>query len=652
MQEELPQALRIDELSRVAATAPVVIAAEDRTFARSCYRWSGGEVLRDTFGDGLSAWISVRLSAKVNAEVALNIPGTHELRRCEGGGWLLTARDAPVRYWMPQRPTLRTVDADGHILWEKPAPIQSVSTEAGQTRVTLSADEGEWLDFGYWELAPDDARTASFLTSRHCAVDPPVFLWGSHTTVRRPADFYRHFVHGRIYEDRYQWPKHWRIYSENDAHALYVTLSGLFRQQEAGLYDRMRRQMVFSTIWRQGADGAWRHGEWTDSMECHCRLHCSAMHMLMDYLCERNDKVVLESLKKAAAFVHGIRDETDVGAWFLHDELETGEDRMRDSPFKWIHSRAFGKSPANMLVLNTTLDTSIALQRYAEIAEDDQYQNTVASAGRAICAVLGAAPANWVYGPLWFAIRLTLLPTPRAAALPLPMRAIKRLGWKYLIGLLPKVKAHWPRLVMPGGYVDRALTLRGLSDAYLSINAMDMARYLRKWPHPQIQEILEQALAFGDHNGMLEHWGESAKPRYAIGFWMEAYYHLCATEPTASRRNGLANAIRNAWATGLGVAPSLLGGNAESISPGRQSQVPQTGVNGVIVADLTNDTHYAVLVVNCTTSVCHLGAQRWAENEHTKAIAWTDSAGRPCRIPGDCHLPPGDWVWGTSDRAS
>ncbi|NWG75112.1 MAG: hypothetical protein HXY24_10980, partial [Rubrivivax sp.] len=62
-------------------------------------------------------------------------------------------------------------------------------------------------------------------------------------------------MHGHIYENHEVWPNYWRVCSELDAYALYVTLTGLLRATGKKLYDLLRTQVVFSVIARQAEDG-------------------------------------------------------------------------------------------------------------------------------------------------------------------------------------------------------------------------------------------------------------------------------------------------------------------------------------------------------------------------------------------------------------
>jgi len=543
-------------------------------------------------------------------------------------------------YWFPTLPTVRVTDGDGHIQTETAVDIFSFDVDEEGTAVAIRTQSEGWLDLVAWCIPEGDRQVRQALETA-TPLASGIFLWGSHTAYTRPADVYRHLVHGQVYEDRYQWPRYVRIHSENDAHALYVILTGLYRSSGSQLYDCLRKQLVFSVLGRQGADGAWRHGEWTTHMEAHFRLHCSAMHMLMDFLQEFRDEAAGNGLQRAAEFVGTQHDRTRFGAWFYHDELETSIERMKTSPFRWVKSRALGKSEANMLVLNTQLDTTVALERYREVTGDDRYSDTVSSAVGCTHAVLGLRSATWLYRPLWFAVGLTLLPTQRAVTLPLVTRAIKRVGWKYLANWLPNVKGLFPRLVMPDGYICRALTLEGVADPYLSINAMDLARHIRRIPDPNTLGILSDALRFAERMQITAHWAERPPTQYALGFWQEVFYHLCMLDPAQEYRTRLAAAVYEAVKCGVGIAPSLLGANAEAVVPSRQVGNWRTMESELVVVNLSRKGSEEILVVNSGGDTYELrrssDCQDWLRGELLLSPAVRESEDM-------LVLPAGAWI--------
>ena len=138
------------------------------------------------------------------------------------------------------------------------------------------------------------------------------------------------------------------------------------------LYGLLKRQILFSVIARQSADGGWHHGEWSDFMESHYRLHNGAVLLLEAALEERPDDAVRNALANAAAYTSRHTDRTSLGLWFLHDSLEEDLDLLHRSGSRLIPSRVLGKSPATKMILNTHLDAIVALDRYREVTGDSQ----------------------------------------------------------------------------------------------------------------------------------------------------------------------------------------------------------------------------------------------------------------------------------------
>ena len=612
---------------------------------------SGGgtfAIKQDVFSNGTATSCFVRSPAGPPCEISFYLGGNYRVTSCASGGWLLlpAGHDDRDMYWVPKPPTLRRVDAYGHVLEERDVQFSEIaisSVEFG-LRVSVPCDWG--MDWGAWRFTSASRSVIEELRSLLSVEMQGYFLWGSHKTYQRPADVYLSLIHGHVYETRFSWPNYWKICSENDAHAIYTVLTGLELATGKQLYRLLKDQMLLSVLDRQGADGGWRHGEWSDRMESHYRLHCSAMHMLMDALDERDDPALLESLRKAAAFVSKQGDELTVGTWFLHDELERSVAGMNQGPFRWYPSRALGKSATNMLVLNTQLDATIALHRYGKVTGDLQYSDIVDSARKATDAVLRLNSAPALYRALFWAIGLTLLPTPVARALPLPLRAVKRLAWKHIVPRWACIKAAFPRLVMPGGYIDRALSVGALSDAYLSVNAMDLARYLRQFGEKNIQSLISGALRYATGKGLLARWGEDKSKEYALGFWAEALYHLCTIDPLFEYRSMLAQTMLALEIQSLGMPPSLLGANSEAVPKRMQLPCPSTRHGSLRIANLSRAGTMELIVVNPTDTPIPL---QW-DIPPSNSLRWSvGSLSGPTDARAD-RVPARGWLWGREEN--
>lgn len=363
------------------------------------------------------------------------------------------------------------------------------------------------------------------------------------------------------------------------------------------LYDLLQSQIVLSVIARQDENGGWYHGEWTDGMESHYRLCAAALHLLAAAYEKDRDASVRQAMEKAAAFLASRIDPLDHGIWFLHDSLETSPDTLKVFPFRWIYSRALGKSPSNMLVLNTHLDTTLALDRYREVSGDDRYADLIRSAHASTQAVLGLRPAEWMYKLLFRAIGLTLLPTPVASQLPLPVRALKRFAWKYLIPWLPRIKSRFPRFIMPGGHIERDLSQCSFADQYQSVTLMDLLRYTRRFPSVELPDFSE-SLAFTHSSGLRERWKQSRDKDHALGFWTEALHHLCMLRPEPIYRHWLLAAVLDTESHGIGLSPSVLGAHPEIVSNSEQLPCPSPSHPALRVINLGRRGHPELLVIN------------------------------------------------------
>lgn len=603
----------------------------------------------DVFSSSAAACCFVRFTAGRASEVSFGLSGSHRVTTCASGGWLLLpTQDDLDSYWLPQAPKLRRLDSLGHVLEERDVQFSGVTISTDELALQVNIP-GDWaIDWTIWRFPRTARNVVGELRDLLPLETQGHFLWGSHTLYQRAADVYLHLIYGHIYETRFSWPKYWKICSENDAHALYTVLGGLESATGKQLYRLLKDQLLLSVLDRQGADGGWRHGEWSDRMESHYRLHCSAMHMLMDALAEKEDPPVRTALERAAAYLAQQTDKLDAGVWLLHDELEHSVEALREGPFRWLPSRALGKSEANMLVLNSHLDATVALDRYREVTGDAQHQLLVEQTVSATRAVLSLRPAEWLYRLLFRAIRLTFLPSAQAARLPLHRRALKRLAWKYLIPLLPHIKARWPRIVMPGGYIDRELSLRIFAHGYLPINLMDLLRYWRRFPNETVDDVIIAAIALVRDCRMFERWPEIKGKEYAVGFWAEALYQICLIRPEAEYRALLAQAVIALESRGFGLPPSLLGANSEAVPPSDQVPAPVPEDARIRVVNLSRKSAIEVLLVNCSSETANPQIVRNAP----AGLEWTlgiDTASAE-HLPQE--IPAGGWLWGRSLKRS
>lgn len=571
-----------------------------------------------------------------HSENTLTLPSVSNIRSLHCGGWLLEG--ASATYWLPQLPVSRKLDAHDHIINNGSTSLRNLDLNHTGLYLTLTPDPGQVIDTVLWQLTP---QLLDELTNLAPIETQDHYLWGSHTLYQKPADLYLHLIHGRVYENRTSWPNHWKICSENDAHSLYVMFSGLERATGKQIYSLFKQQLIVSVLHRQSDDGGWYHGEWTDEFESHFRLHTSALHLLTDAYTEKPCPIVGESLGRGINFLAKRADHINKGLWFLHDSLEMSEQSMAKSPFKWLPSTAFGKSKSNMLVLNTQWDSTVVFDRAGHQLNNQQWIEDASSANNATLDVLTATPVEWLYKIAFRLITLSFIPTRSAAALPAWQRVLKRIGWKYLIPRFHQLKTFFPRVVMPGGFLDRALSLKGVSTAYQAINVMDMVRLQNRFPKMPLRPWIDQAVTFTYESGMWEQWAENSKNTYAYGFWAESLYHLCLLDCAPVYRQRLAETMRRMEHLGLGQAPSLMGANREATDPLTPKWSPSKLPAALRYADLSSTRGLEILILNCADT-----AQPFFPFDLAEGFTWHDQNHEQLPV-GELTLQPNRWLLGT-----
>jgi hypothetical protein len=572
-------------------------------FHRLLYEWPyhNMEILADHFGKD-TVCDFVRFTVKRERYFRFILPDEYDIRMTKGDGWFFRCRNlGKHHYWIPLQPVVRNYDKFGRILSEETLPLIKMDVLRHYSCALFEIPEGhDFVEFVVWSL-PSDSSLLEELYSLSPQERQNIFLWGSHTKYSGPKDVYRNLIWGAVYKSAWRWPpRSWKtVYCEADAHALYVALHSLWIATGKKIYQHLKTQLVFSVAVRQETNGAWHHGEWTDEFEVQYRLHCSGIHLLAADYEETKDDLVKSYLRKAVEYMKTQCDELTVGTWYLHDSLESSVAALRKGPLSFQNSRALGKSPSNMLVLNTHLDALVALHRYEEVTGRRFQGKEINEGVDATLAVLGLKPAEIFYRLYFKAIDLTFLPNSEARKLPLHLRAVRRLAREKLIPLLPRVKKLIPRLGMPNGYIDRGLSLDEFTYNYFPINVMDLLRFQRRFRVKTLDPIIVSAVDCMLRIS-LERWLEDASAAYALGFWAEAMYVYCLSRAGESR-SALAEVVIALLTSKKGLPPSLLGCNSEFVPLTNQVPCLWTDNDRIRIVNLSvGPAQLEFLLVNIT----------------------------------------------------
>lgn len=626
--------------------APTAGSDGHRLFGGAFLRAAGpigpcAERIVDT-GEGWACCF-LRIAPGSKVAIAISLDGAYTLKSCVSGGWLLQAEDplAPL-LWIPQAAVRRVISAAGHITRETLSWPTALECGALRTVVRLDVPRaGEVFDLTICQLDPAVHHWRAELECLKPVEIRPAFVYGSHSSYARPADFYLQCIHGHIYNTQFIWPRNRKIADELDAYALYQILSGLALTTGKQLYEVMKRQALCAALTRQRADGGWYHGEWTEEMECHVRLHCGGMLLLAMAFEEYRDPAIAEALLRAADFLCTLTDETALGTWFLHDGLEMSERTQSLAPFPWVRSTRLGKSPSNMLVLNTHLDALVVLDRVRELTGVTKYDEVIASGRRATAGFLALRPCDAVYRMFEKLLALTWLPPQRGRRLPLPQRALKRIAWKYVVPAFHHFRSRYPRIVMPGGFIDRAINLRGVSDSYLTVNLWDLIRYRRRFGGNEAGEAVRRGIAFLRRSTLPEYWQSRGAKGHALGFGVEALWHLCMQDREMPTRQWLAEAMLACHAGGFGLPPAVLGTNPEAVPAAERVPVPfATADARLLLANLSCGARREVVIVNPASIDLPLPA----DTDGVPGQQWFAGGQAVAGLPD--HVPAGGWLCG------
>jgi hypothetical protein len=362
---------------------------------------------------------------------------------------------------------------------------------------------------------------------------------------------------------------------------------------------------------------------------------------------EYPDEVITDALKKGAHFLSTKTDNTDLGLWFLHDSLEDTREMMEEmcrvNGSNWIQKPVIGKAATNKLIFNTHVDTIVSMEYYRRVSGDDQYSEMVKSAVDATRGVLALRPAEFLYRLIYRAINLIILPEAKAKQLSTIPRAIKRLTWKYLTPNLYLVKNIFPRLVMPGGFIERHLGMGHYDISYHPINVLDLARLWRCFPDEDLSQILEDAVKAVDNCDIVEFWAERSPGHKSLVEMADALYHLCTLKPDIFYRQVLVRCILTIEDRKIGLPPSLLGGDPEAVSFSLRIPTPSPSDSRVRIANLSQGDRTEIIVVNPTAEELQLD---WERNT-VEALTWVDS--NDSQITNDdstINIPSRGWIWG------
>jgi hypothetical protein len=438
--------------------------------------------------DGGMEWHSV-LIHKGESLQALQLTGCEALEALEVSGparlWKVRLPGEEAWIWLPQRPVRFARDAEGRALPRTEEDVFAPEWSADgalSCRLRPSPEKPGGFLLGYLVV-----RNGALLADLRESSRPETLLWRKSEwfAASCPADLWKDFLHGHLFDPRVREPVNKRIRSQQYAWAWWQALDLAACGQPSPLFRGWQRILTAAVLDDWKTDG-WKHGFWTEDMETHARFYWDGVRLVLAESRRENNP---ELLRTATDLVeNGVKNFGELWPsglrWFLHDTIEDG----RNHHFR---STVLGKSEANALCLNTHVQALYVLREISRmLPQPNHYQEYYTQGQRALRKVLELGSGSCAYRWSSLFLKTDLL----ADAVRGPFLGLAR-WWgsnrkRRLRTSYWRLREKHPRLVHPDGFIERDLSLSFYSDKYHLLNVKDLLElYLgdrQEWLRPFI----------------------------------------------------------------------------------------------------------------------------------------------------------------------
>lgn len=282
---------------------------------------------------------------------------------------------------------------------------------------------------------------------------------------KRPREIWEYMVNGSLYDPRSHKGVNKRFKCQQCAFAWWSYFGYLQRETGKTIHDLLQTLLAWSVLLDMSSNGGWVHGFWSDEIETHARFHLDGIHLLISQYEKTGEALCLQAAERGMEFVHEhLTEPLDDGSlWFLHDTTEQGDKRRR------FRSTILGKSEGNTLCVNTHVQALTVLYRLSHLVpQNETYREMLEKGLKALRRVLEYQPAEALYKFflfLFMKLRKKARSSFERVVYGVILRSLKETFWI--------VRCLFPRLVYPGGWIDRDLTISCLSENYQITNLKD-----------------------------------------------------------------------------------------------------------------------------------------------------------------------------------
>jgi hypothetical protein len=317
---------------------------------------------------------------------------------------------------------------------------------------------------------------------------------------RKPSAIWNYLINGSVYD-----PRSWkgidkRFKCQQCAYAWWSYFCFLHEETGKKIYDVLQDEIAYSVLLDMSENGEWGHGYWSDDMETHARFHLDGIHLLISQYEKTRENIWLVAAERGMNFVFSHLTEfiNEEDIWFLHDTLE----RQNSGLHARFKPKIFGKKLESTLCLNTHLQALTVLSRLRHILpENSIYLGMFDKGMRALQKVLDHRTAEFFYRPLMSLIigNRVNVNKARNESCSAWDRLKNGLEWRLVQKIYWLLRRKFPRIVFPGGFIERDLNFSFFSEIYHIINLKDLLILYRREPFPWLYPYIKKGFAF-EHN--------------------------------------------------------------------------------------------------------------------------------------------------------
>ncbi len=473
-----------------------------------CFEQGGFKRIETSFDDSCSKSMDVHIDSGVQVhfvqvsagdgpqEISLTGQGeiVHCLQTFEMGTLLrLKKEDGECTAWFP------SVTGWGRFYFDK---HQRIGISKGQglscqleiyprinLRVMRPEVIGEVAVFSYVICQDPTGQLFQELTNLG-KVERDLYLKSEWFSASVPSDIWKYLINGSLYDPRADRKIGKRFKCQQCAYSWWTYFRFLYQETGKKIYGIMQDEVALSVLIDMGDNGEWGHGFWSDDIETHARFHLDGVHLLISQYEKTQEVMWLEAAERGVNFLsmHLMEELDDGSLWFLHDTIELVDKRHH------FQSSLFGKSPGNSLCINTHVQALTVLCRLSQVAPDNaNYAEMYERGLKALRRVLECRSGEIFFKFLipWI-VRNTIWTDCHTKV----GRLVRGLEALFLQMVYWPLRRQFPRLVQPGGFTERDLTIAYFSHSYHNTNMKDFLELYQQDPIPWLRPYIEKGVRF------------------------------------------------------------------------------------------------------------------------------------------------------------